>query len=200
MKLQMFITMFTVTVIMFITGCANDNFSLEEQSLSIIAAPDLASYCADRSAIHKVKEFTKQHHKTLVFDSGNNSEQNKCIPVQVPYSPVLVYSIKLKNIKRGDVLTFSTYGEVSNDYSNSTIMVAEYAELSTGHTLSESRGTNLDSLAHHMTFFDGGIYEFKIDCAEISVNIYVYAATTQGSLYPGIRLEQDYGRIYGEVQ
>lgn len=129
------------------------------------------------------------------------------------YIKHLMFSVRLLDIKAGDVISISAYGQVSNanvfsydDHRNpksaimfchGTILAANATDLIGIEELTETRGTNITAEVHHMPWDEQGHYEFTKDYPIIYVNQIVYAATA--ALKPGstptyLTVDQDYGR------
>lgn len=144
-----------------------------------------------------------------LIESGNNSEllSNLILtgmlgPGRIePYKPAVIFSIKLNDIKKGDIIHLTSYGELTNDL-GFNVMLGFNTILSTSQRstvaldeITEGKGYNITPAMHHGNFTDVGNYEFKSDYKEIYVNTILWGASTKVRTGDKLKVEQDYGRI-----
>lgn len=146
-----------------------------------------------------------------VFNTGDNSELVSTLPVTYGEKKInvdpnsnwafrVVYSLKLTNIKIGDVISFVAQGEVSNKLTYN-VMVASYIILGKstkavkGIEVVEAASTNLNPERHHHKYSDVGFYKFKENFNEVYLNAIWYSASTAAQVGHSIIVEKDYGNI-----
>ncbi len=130
-----------------------------------------------------------------------------------PYLRHVMLSIKLENIKPGDIIDIKSYGQVSNEnvfsynaykYPSSAIMFCYGTILATGPSdttgieeLTEFRGTNITKEIHHQPWFDGTHFLFGKNYPSIYINTVAYAATAAlgpSSTPTFLKVDKDYAR------
>lgn len=144
-----------------------------------------------------------------LIDSGNNSELIQHLvltgmlgPGRIePYKPAVIFSIKLNDIKRGDIIHLTSYGELTNDLGFNvmlgfnTILSASKLSITAIDEITEGKGYNITPAMHHGNFTDVGNYEFKSDYKEIYINTILWGASTKVRTGDKLKVEQDYGRL-----
>lgn len=130
-----------------------------------------------------------------------------------PYSKVLMFNLKLDNIKAGDVISLASYGQVSNpnvfsydDHRNptsaimfcyGTVLSRDSWDLVGLEEITEFRGKNITAERHHEPWDINTHYVFINDYSYIYINTVVYAATAAlkpGSTATYLTVDQDYAR------
>lgn len=130
-----------------------------------------------------------------------------------PYQKAVVFSMKLTNIKAGDVADLQAYGQASN---SNKFAVSQYGVVSSaimfcygiiitdaslktdGIEAVEVDGTNITYEIHHSPWDCGDWYTFTQDYAEVYINVIVYAASMAikpNSTPTYITIDADYGRL-----
>lgn len=137
---------------------------------------------------------------TQIRVTGKDKLKNKV----EPYEKKVIFSVKLTNIKIGDVISIKSVGELTNDRGYN-VMLAYYTALgstatdATGLELTEPKGFNITKDMHHGVFIDTDDYIFEADYATVYINTIVYAASSAALYGMGgkqiLKVEADYGRL-----
>ena len=123
------------------------------------------------------------------------------------YSFQVIYSVKLTDIKVGDLIHVCMQGEITNDAGRNrgakamyNIMVAGFVSLGkdekevTGQKIILASGVNTNPERHHEKIYENGYYTFVNDYAEVYVNCIAYAASTDAVKGDWVDVEK-YGRM-----
>lgn len=144
------------------------------------------------------------------YDSGYASELNASTPITKPPASYIftpVYRIEIPNVKAGDLIDASAYGQVTNNngvISNPTgtnVMAAFGIWLGAAAgaettKLTRPNGTNVDRLIHHLPVRSAGCWVAPQDYPVLVVAAYIYSASSIAQ--PGWMLTIDEG--YGALQ
>lgn len=112
----------------------------------------------------------------------------------------VVLSVQVTNILAGDVLTFSSYGELTNNLGFNVFMawqtiLTDTDTATSGVALSKPRGFNITPDTHHGVWTDVGAYQFTQDVESIYINSYLYASASQAISSSKLTVEQGYGKL-----
>lgn len=146
-----------------------------------------------------------------VFNSGNSSELIKQLLITFrkdPYVPKTLFSVKLMNVKKGDVLLVLSHGQLTLPSAlQYNAMLCWQLQLAKGpnpsdliEELTEARGTNASPPVHHQPLFDGTAYSFKQDFTGpegVYLNLIVYSASSGSNGAQYLDVDQDYGNLNG---
>lgn len=148
--------------------------------------------------------------KLQLIKTPDNGERIKTLKVTgvkkdkmpLPYEPNVLFSVKLTDVKKGDIIDVKSYAELTNDL-GFNVMLGYYIAIADAPTwqptkqieLTEAKGYNITPAMHHGSFTDVGHYEFTQDYCEVYINQIVYAASTLAKPTHTLEVEQDYGRL-----
>lgn len=118
----------------------------------------------------------------------------------LPNPKTIMFSLKLKDIKKGDIIQQLAYGQVSNKnkfacmFCYHTVLAQSSWDNVGFFELTEAKGTNITYEVHHEPWSDSFNYRFTEDLFEVFVNVLVYSASQ--AAVPGNQLvvDKDYGR------
>ena len=144
------------------------------------------------------KGFLKEH-----INSGNFSEQITSLPVSpkgVPYQKIVLFSERLTDIKKGEVILVLSQFETTNNLGfnvmlASRVVLADSPTSAIGIEITEASGFNITPNMHHGKTVEVGTMVSPRDYATKYVNVYAYAASTAASPGDTIKVEKDYGRL-----
>lgn len=136
--------------------------------------------------------------------TGNSAEHYNCIlaPDKIDLDLAqTIFSIKLENVKAGDVISFDAWAEATN-LTPKPMMVAWFFVLAdsptntVGQEITERRGYNISANMHHGVFGGSGNWKFKRDSGVLYINLVLYAASGERRLTgESLRIERDYGEM-----
>ncbi len=184
-----------LTLLVLCTACAP-----KKGEQFILKNPRLPEFCK-RTDFVPLRSFEKQDGKTLVFNSGMRSEQVNCFDStpdhQPPFEYKVVFSVRLTNVKAGQILQYFVNSEVTNEWQGSRMMWGNYTVLSdsptglTGTRVSNGNGFNFDYWDHHAAWSDGAYYQFPRDYDEVWLNVVGYTVNLDGRIYiPGLKVDR----------
>ena len=138
-------------------------------------------------------------------NTGQDSERIDFIPISIgdaPYTYHVIYSQKLENLKRGQILQVMAEMEVTEQY-NYNVQFVTYALLAHAQTepiqgvkVSAANGENVTNNRHHMKRVVVGTYEItEQDEGTRYLNIVGQAASTAARDGHELRVERNYGRL-----
>ncbi len=117
----------------------------------------------------------------------------------LPNPPAVMFSVKLENIKAGDIIDIKSYGQVSNK-NKFACMFCWYTVLATSPTnnfgteLTEAKGTNITYEVNHKNWVDVTHFKFDVDFPVIYINTLVYSASQSAVATTQLVVDADYGR------
>lgn len=136
--------------------------------------------------------------------TGNFGEQYAClaapdfITIQEFRS---IYSIRLLNLKKDDIIDFRATGQATNDMP-SEVMVSWYVILTDspkkviGTNITEHHGYNITPEMHHGVIGESGLYKVRADTDSVYLNFIVYAATGHKNIdNEQLNIDLDYGTM-----
>jgi hypothetical protein len=144
------------------------------------------------------------------FHTADKSELINCLkitsPISIPrYKFVPVFSAKLLNVRKNQILLFHAQGEVTNETPMHT-MLGYFADLRSGGTILESWpkiGVNIVQNRHHETWYYSSLgYPFPESFDEVDLTIYLYASGNQTEEFKKpvyLTVNQGYGFLSGVV-
>jgi hypothetical protein len=117
----------------------------------------------------------------------------------------VLYSVKLTDIRAGDIAAFNAYGELTNETYEDDVMVVWYFTLAGsyadafGPQITEPLGYNITPGMHHGVVSQTAFYEFTQDHTEVYLNFVVYAAASGDFINVNLAIEPGYGGITGTL-
>lgn len=136
------------------------------------------------------------------YNSGPKNELVYQIPLTTwhPYDRKVVYSIKLEDIKKGDILLCGVTSECTSEHHyniqiSGYIILGETQESIEGEIIVPPFGGNVTRNEHHRPFTCTGTHEVK-NKKNKYVNFVMYAASTAANPNDFIVVENNYGRLY----
>lgn len=135
------------------------------------------------------------------FNSGPSSELISRLMVSGkipdPQQPTKVFSVVLKDVKKGDMLWFTSYGGTTNDL-GFNVMLAWQTFLGDGTVLTRGQDYNVVPAMHHGPFRDVGSWEFLQDYDSIELYTELSAASNASySKTDFLHVEDNYGNLNG---
>lgn len=141
------------------------------------------------------------------YTTGDSGELAASIPItaSTPYQLVPIYKLEIPNVKAGDLLDISAYGQVSNNngvISNPTGTNVMFCHVVRGglpgqetREFTEARGCNVDRLRHHEDWQITTTYRSLYNYSTLSLIVFGYSASSIAQ--PGwvLTVDKDCGRL-----
>lgn len=180
-----------------VSGCAKD----KERPI-VVDLTGACPYRADRP-VGSLEVFDGYNH----FDTFDNGEQVDCLPVARKPQKRVVYSLRLTNLKRGDIIMVNAQSEITNELPNEQramlggviILTDGPQTLNVREEVTEPYGYNCDRWVHHCTHQTSAYWLVKEDYEEVYLNYILYSVSLAGYNLGTVEVERDYGRMTGLV-
>jgi len=180
-----------------------------EKGKNPFVEPDLSDVCHYNTST-PIVSVTITAGEYNQFETDDAAELVDCIPVQ--RSKIgrerNVYSVKFLDLREGDVIEFSAYGEVTNELpEENRAMIVSHMRLTaspydteTIEEVTEAYGYNCERYVHHcMIPPHTRYYKVKQDYPEIYLSMVIYSAALGFYDLGLLIVERDYGGVSGRV-
>ena len=165
--------------------------------------------CYQEPKFEKVQTVKVENALLTAFSTREGGELVDCLPSIYPHSymPLPLYSVRLENLKAGDVINASVESEFTNDVENdeANFMIVAFFALGPSPSyyladeVGDRNGYNITRAMHHGTFNKSVTYTVTRDMPEAYLTVQAYAADGSTLEPEFLKVEQGYGRLSGMI-